>query len=270
MPMDFDRNDFLESASDLSKQEPAEGGLPQWIRDNLENRQSTETAGLPQWIRDNLAGKEATSDVSQQSERKLESTPLFGGVVREFFRKPAMEEKEGAADRYRIDEATKVWHLQEGPRTCTTSCQEFIIDEFKGTDMAESVLNEYARERGWINEDGTSIEDVGNLLEAAGIETHRYMDATYQDMKNALNDGNRVIVGVYAAALTDEWGGTQPVLTADHNIEVLGVDESDPENVKVIVNDPGVSDGCGKEIPLDVFNNARAGSGGFMVVAVRP
>ena len=61
-----------------------------------------------------------------------------------------------------------------------------------------------------------------------------------------------------------------PVVSANHAVEVIGIDETDPRNVKVIVNDPGVADGCGKVVSLDTFNQARDGSGGFMVVAERP
>ncbi len=127
-----------------------------------------------------------------------------------------------------------------------------------------------ARENGWLQEGGTYLEDIGNLLELHGIETHRYMNAGFEDIHAAVKQGDRVIVAVYNAALDDEWCDILPGVSANHAIEVIGVDDTDPENVKVIINDPGVADGCGKVVSLETFQQARRGSGGFMMVAKRP
>lgn len=89
-------------------------------------------------------------------------------------------------------------------------------------------------------------------------------------MQNALNQGDRVIVCVYNAALDDDWGDQFPVASANHAVEVLGIDDSNPNDIKVIVNDPGVADGCGKAVSLETFNRARETSYGYMVVAERP
>ena len=43
---------------------------------------------------------------------------------------------------------------------------------------------------------------------------------------------------------------------ADHAVEVIGFDYSDPNNPMVILNDSGTPDGCGELVPLDVFVNA--------------
>ena len=58
--------------------------------------------------------------------------------------------------------------------------------------------------------------------------------------------------------------------SVNHAIEVVGIDKSNPEDIKVIVNDPGVEDGCCKSIDYDVFMNAWATSSNYMMVADRP
>lgn len=261
----------LEQQAQLQQTESLEQQLTQAMKENLES--NTSGVELPDWIKKNLEGDqkaEPVTDSLEQTERKLESVKTFGDIVRELFQKPPMEASDAAQDRYDVDEATDVWHLQTEPFSCANACQEFIIDEFLGIDVQEADLNAYARENNWLKDGGTGLEDVGNLLEAYGIQTHRYMNAGFEDIKAALNNGDRVIVGVHNAALDESWWDIIPVVSMNHAVEVIGIDETDPKNVKVIVNDPGVLDGCGKVVSLDTFNQARDGSGGFMVVAERP
>lgn len=265
MSKGFDMFENLEQEA-LQEAPKLETQLPQMMKDNLES--NTSGSELPDWIRQNLEG--------EKPERSLDIREILGDIVREIFQVPSEESVDTAEaadaveERYDVDEATEGWHLQTEPYSCANACQEFIIDEYLNIDVQEEDLNAYARENNWLKEEGTSLEDVGNLLEAYGIETHRYMNADFEDVKEALNNGDRVIVAVYNAALDEEWCDTVPVVTANHAIEVIGIDDSDPNNVKVIINDPGVEDGCGKVVSLDTFNQARDGSGGFMVVAERP
>ena len=262
----------LDMFKELERQtENPEQELPQMMKDNLESNASG--GQLPDWIRENLEGShkaEPFADNPEQTVRKLESTKTVGDVVREFFQKPHPEAGDIAEERYDVDEAMDVWHLQTEPYSCANACQEFIIDEFLGIDVQEADLNAYARENNWLRAEGTGLEDVGNLLEAYGIQTHRYLNAGFENIKAALNNGDRVIVAVHNAALDESWCDMIPVVSANHAVEVIGIDETDPRDVKVIVNDPGVADGCGKVVSLDTFNQARDGSGGFMVVAERP
>lgn len=271
--MDFEQNELFESMSDLNSQNRAEGDLPQWVRDNLETQQQ-EVGGLPEWVLENLRENPPTVDEAREqfdfADRVTEVTETLGGVIREFIQRLTGDTDNTVEERYDIQEATEGWHLQEEMYSCANACQEFIIDEFLDIDVEESDLNAIARENNWLHEDGTYLEDVGNLLEAYGIETHRYMNAGFENIREALNNGDRVIVAVYNAALEEDWCDMFPVTSANHAIEVIGIDDSDPSDIKVIINDPGVMDGCGKEVSLDTFNQARNGSGGFMVVAERP
>lgn len=288
MPEGFDMLENLEQQNEQQIGNLEQ--LTQLIKDNLDRVEPASE--LPDWVRKNLEG--------DKPERQLDILEILGNIVREIFHIPSekvvdtvksfdpaesfdpadvvhtvevndtAEVADTVEERYDVDEATDVWHVQTEPYSCANACQEFIIDEYLNIDVQEEDLNAYARENNWLQEGGTSLEDVGNLLEAYGIETHRYMNADFADIKEALNNGDRVIVAVYNAALDEDWSDSTPVVTANHAIEVIGVDDSDPNNVKVIINDPGVEDGCGKVVSLDTFNQARDGSGGFMVVAERP
>ena len=266
MPKEFDYREQLEAAADAQRMHE-QNGLPQWMRENLETQPRSNE--LPDWIKANLEGQNG-EEKKEVGGWILESVRTLGDIVRELFHRGDMEASEEAKERYDVKEASDVWHLQEEPFSCANACQEFIIDEFLGIDVQESDLNNYAREQNWLRESGTGLADIGNLMELFGIETHRYMNAAFEDIQHALNNGDRVIVAVHNAALDEDWWDIIPVLSANHAVEVVGIDDTDPKNVKVIVNDPGVPDGCGKVVTLDTFNQAREGSGGFMVVAERP
>lgn len=268
MSKDFDMREELEAQADIQRQRDQAHGIPQWMRDNLEP--ATRSTELPDWIKANLEGDRAEQGEDKElGGRFLERVMTIGGIIRELFHKD-LEVSPEAAAHYDIPEATEGWHLQEEPYSCANACQEYIIDEYLGIDVPEAYLNEIARENNWLLENGTTYENIGNLLEVFGIEAHRYMNAGFEDIRQALNNGDRVIVAVHNAALDESWWDFIPVVSANHAVEVVGIDDTDPKNIKVIVNDPGVRDGCGKVVTLDTFNQARDGSGGFMVVAERP
>lgn len=271
MPQEFDMNEELEMQSDVTRQNEQASGIPKWMRENLDD--APANTELPDWIKANLekgASDTMGKESREETDRELESTRTLGDIIRQFFRRNKMDVSEAAVEQYDISDAKDVWHLQEEPFSCANACQEFIIDEFLGIDVQEGLLNAVARDQNWLQENGTSYEDIGNLLEIYGIETHRYMNAGFEDIKAALDNGDRVIVAVHNAALDESWWDIIPVVSANHAVEVIGIDDSDPKNVKVIVNDPGVKDGCGKVVSMDTFNQARDGSGGYMLVAERP
>lgn len=171
-------------------------------------------------------------------------------------------------DAHQITEATEEWHVQEGDNSCAVCSQQFIINEFLDMDVSEQELCIIAEENGWFDPaEGTVPSDVGNLLEHFGIDTQTNYEGTIQDIKSTLDQGGRVIVAVDSMALWVDGFGNYPIYGADHAIEVIGIDDSDPLDVKVIVNDSGIEGGCGKAIPYLEFMEAWLPSGGFMVSA---
>jgi hypothetical protein len=123
------------------------------------------------------------------------------------------------------------------------------------------------------------MDDVGNLLEHYGVPVEQHHGATIADIENALAEGDGVIVGVDGGELSNpEFDFDQPLVDyqgipgqgADHAVQVVGLDYTDPDNPMVIINDPGSSDGQGKAIPLEAFLAAWEDSGNFLVTADRP
>lgn len=169
---------------------------------------------------------------------------------------------------YGIGEATAEWHVQNGDYSCAVCSQQFIINEFLDLDLTEEQLCTIAEASGWFDpEQGTTLDNVDNLLELFGIDSQMNYEAGFSDLKQTLDEGGRAIVAVDSSVLWVEGFGNYPIYGADHAIEVVGIDDSDPADVKVIINDSGTEDGCGKAVPLDEFMEAWLPSGGFMVSA---
>ena len=160
------------------------------------------------------------------------------------------------------------WHMQTEQNSCAVCCQEFIAEQLLDQEFSEQDMAKYAAEHGWYDsETGTTISDVGKLLEALGLEVDRESGLALQDLVTELEDGHKLICGVNNMILENPDFAELPGVRANHAVQVIGVDYSNPEDVRVILNDPGVSDGMGRSVSADTFVKAWNTSGNFAVSA---
>lgn len=261
---------MFEDFEGLEQQDDFEFGKVTDVFEQIEDS-FKDFFGLSDENEDDLRGELQEFLEGLDTEYNYEKQELPNGIIKEsLVWETRSEAVQDAYAFYNIEDATDTWHVQKYSDSCAVACQEFILEEYTGKEYDEDELVDCAIENGWVAEGGTPVEDIGNILEYHGIETTTDYNAEFQDLENALNNGDRAIVGVYNLGLDNDYEGFYPAWSANHAIEVIGIDKSNPEDIKVIVNDPGVEDGCGKEIDYDVFMNAWNTSGGFMVVADRP
>ena len=162
---------------------------------------------------------------------------------------------------------------QQYPDTCAIKSQQLILEDF-GIDVSENQLIQTAHANGWYDGGGTNPQDVGNLLNLAGIPVTKQDGANVFTLVNELAQGHKVIVGVdadelwYNNSISEKWMnwvndffGPQG---GNHALIVAGIDTSDPNNIQVIVKDPGSGDD-GKPYPLDQFIDAWADTHCHMV-----
>ena len=128
-----------------------------------------------------------------------------------------------------------------------------------------------AEEHGWFNEatgSGTTTLNMDKLLEYYGVDHQMSFDNDIDTLENALKNGNNVIVGVDSGQI---WYGNEnnifsPETNADHAVQVIGIDRTDPDSPMVVLNDSGTPDGCGELVPLEVFENAWNAGDAQMIV----
>ncbi len=153
-------------------------------------------------------------------------------------------------------EDLSVWEHQEEPLSCAVQCQRMIIEDKVEIPVTEAELREQGTENQWFgSEYGTHLEDVGKLAEMYGMEYEQYdKSMSISDLENALESGEDVIVAVDNALLAYPY--LEKSCSINHAVEVIGIDYSDAENPKVILNDPGREDGRGSAYPLEIFEKA--------------
>jgi len=200
------------------------------------------------------------------------------GVVREVFSSAKAEISE-KTEKYQFAEKpgmigtpeqdAKSWHRQTEKKSCAVSCQEFVAEGLLGKDFSEERMLEYARQHDLIGESGTSAEHVGVLLERMGLEVTREYGADIRDICQVLSEGGKVMAGVNGVALSSPEYARRPGVAADHMVQVTGVDVSNPQDIRVILNDPGSLEGCARNIPLKTFEQAWKTSDCYMVSAFR-
>ena len=169
------------------------------------------------------------------------------------------------------------WHWQERSDSCAVACQEFILDDFgeeHGLDFTEDQLVELATANGWYQPGGgTTLANVGKLLEAHGIAIERMPGATLNDLAQKLEQGEKVIAAVDSdelqplpdVALEDWTGDSIPGQDANHAVQVIGIQTSESGEAMVILNDPGHPQGQRMMVPAEQFVSAWEDSGHYMV-----
>jgi hypothetical protein len=164
---------------------------------------------------------------------------------------------------------------QQFPDTCAIQSQHVVLNQFHIPVTEEQLVREAVSKGIYHPGEGTSPEDVGKLLEAHGVEVHRYIHANQFNLAQELAQGHAVIVGVESGKLwhqhplLDDIADHLSIGHADHALIVSGIDTSDPNNVKVIITDPGTGD-VAKSYPLPQFLEAWEGSNFFMVSTAAP
>lgn len=160
---------------------------------------------------------------------------------------------------------------QERPDTCNIHSQQQVMAMFginvTETDLVNEAIvhGEYAP----LGYKGTNtVFHSGNLLERHGIDVHRRINATIDDLISELSQGHKIIVSVDADEI---WAEDEKSLSAEyikdvispesnHAVVVVGVDTVTGD---VDIVDPG--DGNLKRISHDVFVNAWEDSHFFMM-----
>lgn len=206
----------------------------------------------------------------ENTEKTLKYEVLEEGVVREIIGpiETACEDLGKVETVFGDPEDAENWHPQLERNSCAIACQEFVAEQLLEQEFSEQKMIEYAQEKGWYEPaEGTPRSNVGNLLEACGLEVERMTNCTVTDLMQALADGEKVICGVNNMILAEPRMADMPGLTGNHAVEFIGVDFSEPHNPKVILNDPGVKNGQAIRHDLDVFMKSWETCNNYAVIA---
>lgn len=173
--------------------------------------------------------------------------------------------------------------INQGPEgVCAIRSQQIILRDY-GIDVSLEELKQFAIQNGWYEDgDGTPMGYVGAIIDACGVGVRQDINCTVYDLVNELAQGHRVIVGVDANELWADRDGNLIAQSkefikdifseeANHALIVAGVEvnPNDPEDVKVILTDPGTGD-LRIEYTLEQFMDAWEDSDCFMTTTTTP
>ena len=148
---------------------------------------------------------------------------------------------------------------------CCLECEKHIMRQH-GINYDEQQLLNNAIRQGWLKENGTALHNVGRHLETAGLVVSRQYNASFQNIVEALNNGESVIVAIDSGELTgdthietleDAFIGSLP----DHTVVVL---DCNVEENTITIFDPN-SPNQEDTYRLSQFANAWADSKNYLV-----
>lgn len=151
---------------------------------------------------------------------------------------------------------------------CCLECEKQVLDHF---DIAydDDQLLEEAIAKGWQQQEGTALHNVGRHLEAKGFTVERRFRATLADLAKALEGGCGVIVAVDGGELLGD--RAQEILEdllvgeiLDHTVVVKAYDV---EQGVVAIFDPN-SPNAEDRYPVEQFEDAWNDSKNYMVTAL--
>lgn len=157
--------------------------------------------------------------------------------------------------------------------TCAIKAQQIVLDHH-GISLSEDQLVQESIENGWYRPgSGTSVADVGKLLELHGLEVERSINGSVEDLADSISKGNAVIIGVDSGELWDNgpWEELEDWIfgpRADHALIASGVVVNPlTGEQEVLLTDPGTGEAA-HSYNLDTFLDAWEDSNNLMLTVV--
>ena len=148
---------------------------------------------------------------------------------------------------------------------CCLECEKYILRKLS-IDFDEEQLLQNAIQNGWQKQDGTALHNVGRHLENKGLVVTRQYKATIDDISNALNGNECVIVAVDSGELLGNKAeeiiedlviGQIP----DHTVVILSLDK---KSNTITLFDPNSSN-AEDTYPIEQFQDAWNDSKNYIV-----
>lgn len=164
-------------------------------------------------------------------------------------------------------EAMEHWHMQLENDSCVITQEISVAEQLLGKDLSEEKMLEFSKRQGLYDGNRISESDCGKFLEYMGINSERLENLRLNDLVQELSDGSKVICGVNVDILYHPELFDLPGVRANHVVQVIGIDMTNLDDIKIILNDSGVPDGKGIRVDAEAFMKAWETSDNFAVIA---
>lgn len=175
-----------------------------------------------------------------------------------------------------VDSRKEQWIHQVLSFNCGVAVQKMILSAY-GIEVSEAELILRALADKTLDAGGMAPDDVGLILEYYGIPVEQIYNVSEALLRELLASGHLVIAGIDADEIWawrdkkyDEYEKASSMRDPDHVVWIIGIDDEDPDNPMVIINDSGRADGRGARYPMDVFLRAWDDLNRFCVYTKEP
>lgn len=164
------------------------------------------------------------------------------------------------------------WRLQNG-NSCAVNAQISVIESITGEVIPEATACDWLEGEGCYDpHTGTTLDGMNKLVEHHGIPSELTTGATIDDLADALDRGDRVIVALNAQEIWEplrdaETGEVVPQAGGGHAVMITGIDQAEDGSFTVIMNDSGHPEGQMRAVALEDFLEAWSDYDNAMVVA---
>jgi hypothetical protein len=157
-------------------------------------------------------------------------------------------------------DGTETWDTQKGMNSCAVVTQKNILESITGEEYSEDKWCEIAESKGVYDPDGGTLPNhIGEMLKEAGQEVSEHSESSIEEMKDALSNGKKVMVGVDANEIN--YPSVDPItgkpfdhyLDAGHCVQVTAISD---DNSHIYINDPGIEGGAMRAVSMEDFQNA--------------
>lgn len=165
------------------------------------------------------------------------------------------------------------WYHPDGDFACGVAVQKFVLESLSDRHFSERELTQQATEKcGYRPDKGMKLGRVGDIIEAEGVHVTRKSNCSLADIEQKLKDGEKVIVGINQGKILmsnqqlSDYRGIPASQGANHVVQIIGIDHSDPKHEKIILNDPAVDFGRGLMVPKEKFMTAWQASCCYAII----
>lgn len=156
----------------------------------------------------------------------------------------------------------------DGQNLCDFQCEKFILVK-EGVQFQEDALAADAKKNYWLRSQGTPLFNMGKLMEKYGLLVNRSYGLSFDDLKNALQEQNVIVVvngntllGEEPDILSDDFNAED---NPNHAVCVVSVSE---EEEKITLFNPATDEfGNTSDYPLSLFLRAWEESRNYLVTA---
>ena len=179
------------------------------------------------------------------------------------------EDPEGGMFLFGSPETDKeYWHEQPEANAALIACHRMIAEQIFQEKLPEHEILDYAKRKGYYNSEyGISVNDIDKLFREYGLAAEMDFDVSVTELAEMLDQNEKVICLVNDFVLACPEAADLYGISPNHAVQVIGMNLADPQQGKVILNNPGDKKGRGAYYDLGRFLKAWR-TGGCLTVSV--